>query len=87
MERLRVEREDWEAEAGRERERREEVEGEMRGLEWRQQEGQKEWDKGRAQLEREKERADNLQEVLGEFQAGQSSSATIASLPRGLALD
>lgn len=71
MERLRVRREEWEAEASRERERREQVEDEMRALEWRQQEGQKEWDDGRSQLERERERADNLQEVLGEFQAGE----------------
>jgi chromosome segregation ATPase len=72
MERLRSEREEWEAEAGRERERREEAEEELRAIEWREREGRKEWEEGRDQLERERERADNLQEVLGEFQAGQS---------------
>lgn len=71
MERLRGEREEWEAEAGRERERREEAEEELRAIEWREREGRKEWEEGRDQLERERERADNLQEVLGEFQAGQ----------------
>jgi len=72
MERLRGEREEWEAEAGRERERREEAEEELRAIEWREREGRKEWDEGRDQLDRERERADNLQEVLGEFQAGES---------------
>jgi len=72
MERLRSEREEWEAEAGRERERREEAEEELRAIEWREREGRKEWEEGRDQLERERERADNLQEVLGEFQSGQS---------------
>jgi hypothetical protein len=71
MERLRGEREEWEAEAGRERERREEAEEELRAIEWREREGRKEWEEGRDQLERERERADNLQEVLGEVQAGQ----------------
>lgn len=72
MERLRVEREEWEAEAGREREGRETMEDELRGAEWREREAHKELDEGRNQLDRERERADNLQEVLGEFQAGQS---------------
>ena len=70
MERLRNEREEWEAEAGRERERRETMEDELRAAEWRQQEGLKEVEEARNQLEREAERADNLQEVLSEFQAG-----------------
>jgi hypothetical protein len=52
MERLRVEREEWEFEAGRERERREIMEEE--------------------ELLSERERARNLQDVLGEFQAGVS---------------
>jgi hypothetical protein len=71
MERLRSEREEWEAEAGREREKREEMEDELRAMERRERDGRREWEEGRNQLERERERADNLQEVLGEFQAGQ----------------
>jgi chromosome segregation ATPase len=74
MERLRSEREEWEAEAGREREKREEMEDELRAVERREADGRREWEEGRNQLERERERADNLQEVLGEFQAGESSS-------------
>jgi len=77
MERLRGEREEWEAEAGRERERREEAEEELRAIEWREREGRKEWEEGRDQLERERERADNLQEVLGEFQAGQLENSKV----------
>lgn len=72
MERLRNEREEWEAEAGRERERRETMEDELRNAEWRQQEEHREMEEARSQLEREAERADNLQEVLSEFQAGKS---------------
>lgn len=70
MERLRSEREEWEVEAGREREKREEMEDELRAIERRERNGRREWEEGRNQLERERERADNLQEVLGEFQAG-----------------
>lgn len=73
MERLRVEREEWEAEAGRERERREAMEEEARLVERREREGRREWDKGKEELARERERARNLQEVLGEFQAGARS--------------
>lgn len=74
MERLRSEREEWEDEAMRERERRELVEEEMRGLERREREGRKEWERGKDDLEIERQRARNLQDVLGEFQAGQSST-------------
>jgi len=78
MERLRSEREEWEAEAGREREKREEMEDELRAVERREADGRREWEEGRNQLERERERADNLQEVLGEFQAGESCLMTSA---------
>ena len=71
MERLRLEREEWEGEAGRERERREGMEEEMRGVERRERENRKEWERGKDELMIERERARNLQDVLGEFQAGE----------------
>lgn len=70
MERLRVEREEWENEAGNEREKRELMEEEMAAMERREMENKREWERGKEQLEAEKQRADNLQEVLSEFQAG-----------------
>jgi hypothetical protein len=70
MERLRMEREEWEGEAGRERTRREAMESEMVAMERREREGQKEWERGKDELMVERERARNLQDVLGEFQAG-----------------
>lgn len=70
MERLRVQREEWEAEAGRERERREIMEEEVRHTERRERDGRRDWEKGKEELSSERERARNLQEVLGEFQAG-----------------
>jgi len=72
MERLRVEREEWETEASREREKREAAEDEMAGMERREMENQREWERGREDLALERQRADNLQEVLSEFQAGES---------------
>lgn len=71
MERLRVEREEWENEAGNEREKRELMEEEVGAMERREMENRREWERGKEQLEAEKERADNLQEVLSEFQAGE----------------
>jgi len=71
MERLRIEREEWESEASKERERREAAEDEMAGMERREMENQREWERGREELQAERERADNLQEVLSEFQTGE----------------
>ncbi|WVF70656.1 hypothetical protein IAT40_005449 [Kwoniella sp. CBS 6097] len=73
MERLRVEREEWEVEAGRERERREIVEDEMRAIERRQRDERRELERAVNELQAERERATNLQEVLGEFQAAKDS--------------
>jgi predicted nucleic acid-binding Zn-ribbon protein len=73
MERLRLEREEWEGEAGREREKREVIEEEMRGIDRREREGRRDVERYREDMEGEKKRADNLQEVLSEFQAGQCS--------------
>ncbi|BEJ18027.1 hypothetical protein CspHIS471_0703040 [Cutaneotrichosporon sp. HIS471] len=73
MERLRAEREEWEAEAARERERRESLEDEMRAAERRERVAHDEAEHARRQAEGEKERADNLQEVLGEFQNAKDS--------------
>lgn len=70
MERLRAEREEWQAEAERERERRESMEEEVRATERREREGKAHWDKAEDELEAERERAANLQEVLSEFQQG-----------------
>jgi hypothetical protein len=71
MERLRIEREEWEAEAAKERERREAMEAELTMIERREEEGRREWEKGREELLAERQRADNLQEVLSEFSSGQ----------------
>ncbi|GMK60075.1 hypothetical protein CspeluHIS016_0902920 [Cutaneotrichosporon spelunceum] len=68
MERLRAEREEWEAEAARERERREYLEDEMRMAERRERAALEEAERAGHEARGEKERADNLQEVLGEFQ-------------------
>ena len=76
MERLRVEREEWEAEVGRERERREIMEEEVRHAERRYRDGRREWEMGKENLLSERERARNLQEVLGEFQAGRLRRGT-----------
>ncbi|RXK42564.1 hypothetical protein M231_00118 [Tremella mesenterica] len=73
MERLRVEREEWETEASKERERREATEEEMNLLERRERDMRREWERAREELEMERERARNLQEVLGEFQAAKDS--------------
>ncbi|WVQ97025.1 hypothetical protein IAU59_004135 [Kwoniella sp. CBS 9459] len=80
MERLRVEREEWEVEAGRERERREIVEDEMRAIERRQRDERRELERAVHELEAERERATNLQEVLGEFQAAKDSELRQATL-------
>ncbi|CAK9782195.1 hypothetical protein CC85DRAFT_325323 [Cutaneotrichosporon oleaginosum] len=68
MERLRAEREEWEGEAGRERERREALEDEVRGAERRERAARDDAERAVREAERERERADNLQDVLGEFQ-------------------
>ncbi|RSH85847.1 uncharacterized protein EHS24_004027 [Apiotrichum porosum] len=73
MERLRAEREEWQAEAERERERRESMEEEVRATERREREGKAHWDKAEDELEAERERAANLQEVLSEFQQAKDS--------------
>lgn len=67
---MRIEREEWEVEAGRERERREAAEEEMGAMERREMDNKREYDRGKEESLAEKERADNLQEVLSEFQAG-----------------
>ncbi|WRT65903.1 uncharacterized protein IL334_002854 [Kwoniella shivajii] len=73
MERLRLEREEWEVEAGREREKRELIEEEMRLIERRERDERLQLEKSILQLEEERERADNLQDVLGEFQVAKDS--------------
>lgn len=72
MERLRLEREEWEGEAGSERQRREAIEDDIRQTERRERDGRREWERVKDELSMERERAGNLQEVLGEFQAGTS---------------
>jgi chromosome segregation ATPase len=71
MERLRAEREEWETEAERERERREAMEEEMRATERREREGIANWERAADDLDAERERAANLQDVLSEFQQGE----------------
>lgn len=69
MERLRDGRDEWEAEAGRERERREMMEEETRGWERREREMKGEMERAVEEMRGEKVRADNLQDVLAEFQS------------------
>ncbi|WWD18135.1 hypothetical protein CI109_102584 [Kwoniella shandongensis] len=73
MERLRLEREEWEVEAGRERERREAVEEEMRLIERRERDERRELERSLDELDGERQRANNLQEVLSEFQVAKDS--------------
>ncbi|KAK8865685.1 hypothetical protein IAR55_000830 [Kwoniella newhampshirensis] len=73
MERLRLEREEWEVEAGRERERREAVEEEMRLIERRERDERRELERALDELDGERERGNNLQEVLSEFQVAKDS--------------
>ncbi|KAE8539977.1 hypothetical protein D1P53_003915 [Cryptococcus gattii VGV] len=73
MERLRMEREEWEVEAGRERERRETLEDDLRVFERREQDMCSALEKLTEERDKEKERGDNLQEVLSEFQAAKDS--------------
>lgn len=70
MEMLRVEREEWEVEAGHERKRREEFEDEARRWERRCMEETRRASAVEEELTRERERAANLQDVLEVFQAG-----------------
>lgn len=70
MEMLRVEREQWEAEAERERERREAMEDDLRAGERQRREDEARRRRAEEEWEREKTRADNLQEVLADFQNG-----------------
>lgn len=71
MERLRIEREDWEGEANRERSRRETMEEEVRQMERRERDARREAERSRDEAEGERTRGNNLQEVLAEFQAGE----------------
>jgi hypothetical protein len=71
MEMLRVEREEWEVEAGNERKRREELEEEVARLDRRCVEERSRARKAEDEARRENERAANLQDVLEEFQAGE----------------
>lgn len=83
MERLRMEREEWEVEAGRERERRETLEDDLRVFERREQDMCSTLEKLTEERDKEKERGDNLQEVLSEFQAGEPSgkAPTLLCIP------
>jgi hypothetical protein len=71
MERLRIEREEWEIEAGREKVRREEMEEDVRVYERMANDSTIELQRYKDEAEGEKERSRNLQDVLSEFQAGQ----------------
>lgn len=73
MERLRAEREEWETEAARERERREAMEEEVRGIERTEREARSQCERAIDELAAEQERAANLQDVLSEFQQGEHS--------------
>lgn len=76
MERLRMEREEWEGEASRERERREGMESEVNRAERREREMVAEVKRAKEDMQRERERADNLQDVLQEFQTCKLSDPT-----------
>lgn len=72
LERVRMEREEWEEEAGRERAKREQLEEDVRGLERRLMDAEERRDKAEDGWRKEEKRAGNLEDVLGEFQAGES---------------
>ena len=74
MERLRIERAEWEVEAGRERAKREEMEEDVRVYERMANESKVDLQRYRDEAEGEKERSRNLQDVLSEFQAGEDQS-------------
>ncbi|CDZ96312.1 GRIP-related Arf-binding domain [Phaffia rhodozyma] len=78
MEALRLEKEEWEVAAGREKERAEDEE--RKGMEeearWRRAEEEKK--KEEIKAKRERERADNLQSVLEEFQAAKEAELNSA---------
>lgn len=67
-----METEEWEGEAGRERARREAMEEEIRQMERRERDARREAERARDEAEGERTRGNNLQEVLAEFQAGES---------------
>ena len=71
MERVRVEKEEWEMIAEKERARAEDEEARGRELEAECRGLRDEVDRERESAKREKERGGNLQSVLEEFQAGQ----------------
>jgi hypothetical protein len=83
MEMLRVEREQWEAEAERERERREAMEEDVRAGERQRREDEARRRRAEEEWEREKMRADNLQEVLADFQNGASARDSAVRLVDG----
>jgi hypothetical protein len=68
-----MEREEWEEEAGREREKRERLEEERRGMERRLMDAEERRSGAEDGWRREEKRASNLEEVLSEFQAGRSA--------------
>ena len=72
-----MEREEWEEEAGREREKRERLEEERRGMERRLMDAEERRSGAEDGWRREEKRASNLEEVLGEFQAGKSAKFRI----------
>lgn len=64
-----MEREEWEGEATRERERREGMEEDLRTYERIEREARRAEEHAKEEAREERERADNLQDVLAEFQA------------------
>ncbi|KAJ9108095.1 hypothetical protein QFC19_002560 [Naganishia cerealis] len=80
MEMMRVDREEWEHEAGRERERREAMEEEMRSADRQRREDEARRKSAEEELERERVRANNLQEVLAEFQSAKDLEIQQATL-------
>jgi chromosome segregation ATPase len=83
LERVRMEREEWEEEAGREREKRERLEEERRGMERKMIEAEERRNAAEDGWRREEKRASNLEEVLGEFQGGKMRSFESASTKSG----
>ena len=74
LERVRMEREEWEGEAMRERVRREEIVSRLSAAELELEGSRSEREQLREERDREAESAANLHAVLEEFQAGTSSS-------------
>ncbi|WWC60507.1 uncharacterized protein I303_103080 [Kwoniella dejecticola CBS 10117] len=73
IERIRIEKEEWELEFGNERQKRENIEDEYAKVERTMLDQHTKLERAQLEVEEERERANNLQEVLSEFQIAKDS--------------